>query len=96
MRTGTGVWAAGMLSMLTLLGLAAGVAVKRAPRLVAKMALVSVGTALVTGVLFVAQFPGVSGAAISIDRGIPLFAAAIALGAAACIAVLRAKPAASP
>jgi hypothetical protein len=89
MRTGTGVWAAGLLSMLVLLGVAAAVAARRVPRLVAKMALVSIATAAVTGTLFVIQFPGVQGA--EMDRGIPLFVAAIVLGAAACIAVLRAR-----
>jgi hypothetical protein len=91
MRTGTGVWAAGMLSMLTLLVVAAAVAARRVPRLVAKMTLVSVATAAVTGVLFVLQVPSVQGAGI--DRGIPLFGAAVVLGAVACIAVLRARPA---
>jgi hypothetical protein len=89
MRTGTGAWAAGLLSMLVLLGVAGAVAARRVPRLAAKMALVSVGTAAVTGALFVAQFPGVQGA--EMGRGIPLFGVGIALGAAACIAVLRAK-----
>lgn len=93
MRTGTGVWAAGMLSMLVLIGVAAAVAAKRVPRLAAKMALVSIGTAAVTGTLFVIQFPGVQGAAMG--RGIPLFVVGVALGAAACIAVLRARPAES-
>jgi hypothetical protein len=93
MRTGTGVWAAGMLSMLTLLVVAAAAAARRVPRLVAKMTLVSIATAAVTGALFMLQFPGVQGAGI--DRGIPLFGAAIVLGAAACIAVLRTRPASS-
>ncbi|HWO23455.1 MAG TPA: hypothetical protein VNO30_32160 [Kofleriaceae bacterium] len=88
MRTGTGAWAAGMLSMLVLLGVAAAVAARRVPRLAAKMALVSVGTAAVTGALFVLQFPGVQGA--ELGRGIPLFGVGIALGAAVGIAVLRA------
>lgn len=94
MRTGAGVWAAGMLSMLILLVVAAGVAARRVPRLAAKTALVSIGTAAVTGALFVAQFPGVQGA--EVDRGLPLFFAAIVLGAAACVAALRARPAAPP
>jgi peptidoglycan biosynthesis protein MviN/MurJ (putative lipid II flippase) len=89
MRTGTGVWAAGLLSMLMLLVVAGAVAARRVPRLAAKVALVSIATAAVTGALFVIQFPGVQGA--EMDRGIALFGAAIALGAAACIAVLRAK-----
>jgi hypothetical protein len=88
-RTGTGVWAAGLLSMLVLLGVAGAVAAKRVPRLAAKMALVSIGTAAVTGTLFVIQFPGVQG--IEMGRGIPLYGIGIALGAAACIAVLRTR-----
>jgi hypothetical protein len=88
-RTGTGVWAAGMLSMLVLLGVAGAVAARRVPRLAAKMALVSVGTAAVTGALFVLQFPAVQGA--EIGRGIPLFGVGIALGATACLAVLRVR-----
>lgn len=90
MRTGTGVWAAGYLSMFTLLIVAAGVAGKRVPRLAAKVALVSIATGAATGALFVIQFPGVQGAAM--DRGLLLFGAAIALGAVACAAVLRARP----
>lgn len=90
MRTGTGVWAAGFLSMFLLLVVAGAVAARRVPRLAAKTTLVSIGTAVVTGALFVAQFPGVEGAAVSIDRGLWLFGIAIALGATACVAVLRA------
>lgn len=92
MRTGTGVWAAGLLSMLVLLGVAGALAARRVPRLAAKVALVSISTAAVTGALFVIQFPGVPDAEVGVDRGLLLFAAAIALGAAACIAVLRAPP----
>lgn len=94
MRTGTGAWTAGLLSMLLLLVVAGAVAAGRAPRLAAKVALVSIATAVVTGALFVIQFPGVEGAAL--DRGVLLFAAAIVLGATACIAVLRHRPAAKP
>ena len=89
MRTGTGVWAAGMLSMLLLLAVAGAVAARRTPRLLAKATLVSVATAAITGALFVAQFPAVPGAWM--DHGIPLFGVALALGAAACVAVLRAR-----
>jgi hypothetical protein len=88
MRTGTGVWAAGLLSMFVLLVVAAAVAARRVPRLAAKVALVSIATAAITGALFVLQFPGVQGA--EMDRGLPLLGAAIALGATACVAVLRA------
>lgn len=94
MRTGVGAGAAGLISMLTLLIVAAGVAARRVPRLAAKVALVSVATATVTGALFVAQFPGVQGAVVG--RGLSLFGAAIVLGATACVAVLRARPAPKP
>jgi hypothetical protein len=87
MRTGTGVWTAGMLSMLSLLVVAGAVAARRVPRLAAKVALVSMATAAVTGALFVSQFPGVQGA--TLDRGFPLLGAAIALGTTACVAMLR-------
>jgi hypothetical protein len=76
--------------MFLLLVVAGAVAARRVPRLAAKTTLVSIGTAVVTGALFVAQFPGVEGAAVSIDRGLWLFGIAIALGIAACVAVLRA------
>ncbi|HWU88473.1 MAG TPA: hypothetical protein VN253_14400 [Kofleriaceae bacterium] len=89
MRTGTGAWTAGLISMLLLIAVAAAAAAGRAPRLLAKTALVSIATAAVTGALFVVEFPGVQGA--SADRGMWLFVAAIVLGAAACIAVLRAS-----
>lgn len=88
MRTGTGVWTAGFLSMFLLIVVAGAVAARRVPRLAAKTALVSIATAAVTGALFVAQFPGVQGA--SADRGLWLFGVALALGVAACVAVLRA------
>jgi hypothetical protein len=87
MRTGIGAGTAGLLSMVALLVVAAAVAARRVPRLPAKVALVSIATAAVTGALFVLQFPGVQGARI--DRGLALFGAAIVLGAAACVAVLR-------
>jgi hypothetical protein len=82
------VWAAGMLSMLVLLVVAGAVAAGRVPRLAAKMALVSIATAAVTGALFIIQFPGVQGA--EMDRGIPLLGAAIVLGASICVGILRA------
>lgn len=88
-RTGIGVWAAGLLAMLALLALAAGVAAKRVPRLTAKFALMSCAMGAVTSALFIVQFPGVQGA--SVDRGLWFFVAAIALGAAATVTTLRAR-----
>lgn len=88
MRTGNGVWAAGMISMVTLLVVAGALAAKRVPRLAAKTTLVSIVTAIVTGALFVAQYPGVPGA--SADRGLWLFGGAVVAGLVVAIAVLRA------
>lgn len=90
-RTGMGVWAAGMISMLLLMMIAGAAAARRAPRLVAKTALVSIATATVTGALFVAQYPGVEGAGV--DRGLWLFGGAIVFGAAAALGVLRSRAA---
>jgi len=92
MRTGMATWAAGVLSMLALLGVAGGVAARRVPRLAARMTLVAIATASISGILFVAQYPGVAGA--SIDRGLWLFVVGVIAGIAATIAVLRARVAA--
>ena len=87
MRTGKAAWAGALIAAFVLLIVAAGVASRRAPKLAAKTALVSIVTALVAGVAFIAQFPGVDGAAV--DRGVWWFAGAIVVGAAAAIGVLR-------
>jgi hypothetical protein len=88
-RTGMGTWAGGLLSALLLAILAASVASRRVPKLVAKTALVSIVTTLVAGTLFIAQYPGVQGA--SMDRGIVVFAIAIGLGAVVALIVLRSR-----
>ena len=92
MRAGMATWAGGVLTMLALLGVAGGVAARRIPRLAAKMTLVSIVTTLVAGILFIAQFPGVDGAAI--DRGLWLFFVGAITGLVGVIAVLRARAAA--
>ena len=56
------------------------------------MTLVSIVTTLVAGILFIAQFPGVEGAAI--DRGLWLFFVGAITGPVGVIAVLRARAAA--
>lgn len=89
MRMGMATWAGGLISMLVLLIVAAGVAAKRVPRLAARTAMVAIATAVVTGIAFVAQYPGVDGA--QVDRGLWLFGGAIVLGLVASIAVLRAR-----
>jgi len=87
-RLGMATWAGGMVSTLVLVIMAAGLAAKRVPRLVAKSLLVAVATAALAGTVFVAQFPGVRGA--SLDRGAWLFAGAVLLAIIAAVSVLRA------
>ena len=92
MRMGMATWAGGVLTMLTLLGVAGGVAANRVPRLAAKMALVAVATTLVAGILFIAQYPGIEGA--TIGRGVWLFFVGTITGLGAALAVVRARVAA--
>lgn len=90
-RTGMGTWAGGLMSALVLAILAARVASRAVPRLAAKTALVSIGTTLAAGALFIAQYPGVQGGGP--DRGLYLFVVAIALGTIPPIVVLRSRAA---
>lgn len=92
MRTGMATWAGGVLTMLSLLGVAAAVAARRVPRLAAKMTLVAIATTLLAGISFIAQFPGVEGA--TTDRGLWLFLLGAIVGLGATVAVLRARVAA--
>jgi hypothetical protein len=89
MRMGMATWAGGLISMFVLMVVAAAVASNRVPRLAARTALVAIATAVVTGIAFIALYPGVEGA--SIDRGLFLFVGAVVLGSAAAIGVLRAR-----
>lgn len=94
MRMGMATWAGGLIAMFVLMIVAGAVAAKRRPVLAARTALVAIGTAVVAGGLFVAQYPGVDGS--SVDRGLFLFIAAVVLGATAAIGVLKLpKPAAA-
>lgn len=93
-RTGMGVWAGGLSSMLALIIVAAGLAARRVPRLAAKSALVAIATAAAAAIAFAAQLPGAKAAAI--DRGLWAFVAAVVLGGAAAVAVLRARPPSPP
>jgi hypothetical protein len=88
MRTGMGTWAGGLLSALTLLIVAAGVASKRIPKLAAKTAIVAMVTTVLAGIAFIAQFPGVDGA--TFDRGLYLFIGGTIAGLATAVAVIRA------
>lgn len=86
-RMGVAAWAAGLLCMLVLLGIAAAVAAKRNPRLLAQMGLVSIATAVAAGIGFIALFPGMEGAGF--DRGVWLYVGAVVLGTVAAVGVLR-------
>jgi len=88
MRTGIATWAGGLVSMFVLVIVAGALAAKRTPRLAAKSALVAIATATLAGIAFIAKFPGVDGA--HVDRGIYAFAAAIVIGVAAMIWIVRA------
>lgn len=90
LRMGTATWAGGLIAMFVLMIVAAGVAARRVPKLAARTALVAIGTAVVAGVAFIAQYPGVDGARV--DRGLWLFICAVVLGTAAAIGVLRTAP----
>jgi hypothetical protein len=94
-RTGVGAWAAALLAMLLLLMVAAAVAAGRVPKLVAKSALVAIGTAAITGTLFVVQFPDAD-VDVHMDRGLLLFVVGIVAGVAAGVLVLRAVKPADP
>jgi hypothetical protein len=87
MRLGMATWAGGLVSMLMLVILSAGLAAKRVPKLVAKSVLVAIVTASLAGLVFVVQFPGVTGARV--DRGIWLFVGAVVLALVAALGVLR-------
>jgi len=91
-RFGIATWAAGLLSALILVVLAATVASGRAPKLLAKMAIVSVLTALAASTMFVAKFPGLEGAAL--DRGAWLYIIGMVLGGTLAISTLRTPSAA--
>ena len=90
-RIGMATWAAGMIALVLLVVMAAAIAAKRVPRLVAKTVLVSIATAGCTGGALFAMFPGDEFPAATIQRGVWLFAIAIVLGTTSAIMVLRTK-----
>lgn len=87
MRSGVATRAAGYISMFALVVLAGSLAAKRVPALIARATLVSILTAIVSGVYFFVGFPGVPEAKLA--SGVFLFAGAIVAGVAAAIVVLR-------
>lgn len=91
MRAGVASRGAGFIAMAVLVFLAGAIAAKRIPVLVAKMSIVSILTALVTGIYFFVAFPGLKEA--SLGAGLFCFIAAAVAGMAAAIIVARAQPA---
>ena len=89
MRSAIATWVAGLVAMFLLAALAAAVAAGKLPRLVARISLVALATAAVTGGYFVAKFPGVGGA--SLGQGAILYVVALVIGCVAPIAVLRSR-----
>jgi hypothetical protein len=87
-RSAVATWVAGLVAMTVLMGLAAGIAAGRVPKLFARTTLVSIATALVVGAYFALKAPEISGA--SLGQGMVLFAIAIVAGLVPAIRVLRA------
>ncbi len=85
-RAATATAAAGFVAMVVALVLAGALAAGRAPRLLWKMMVTSLATAVAAAGLWIASYPGLPGA--SIDRGMVLYGGAIA-AAAAALAMMR-------
>jgi len=88
-RLGMATWAGGLLSTLTLVVVAAGVAAKRIPQLAARTAIVAVGTATIAGIAFFVGYPSEI-TQLHVDRDVVIFVLAVIAGAAAAVMVLRA------
>ncbi|HEX4450589.1 MAG TPA: hypothetical protein VH143_06955 [Kofleriaceae bacterium] len=87
MRSAIATGAAGVIAMLTSLGVSAGLVARREPVLVAKMSLVTIACAIACAAYFVAKMPELQGTAIG--AGMILFAAAIVIGSVTPLVVLR-------
>jgi len=86
-RCGTAVWAGGLLSMILLLGIAAGLAANRVPRTLAKSSLTAIATTAVAGAYFIIKLPAPAG--MTVGQGVYLFIAAVLLAFVTPIHVLR-------
>lgn len=93
-RFGIATGAGALIAMFVLITVAGAVAARRVPKLAAKTALVSIATATLAAIGFVAARPD-GALPFALDRGLVLFAVAVVLGATAAIRVLRA-PAGDP
>jgi hypothetical protein len=86
-RFGVATGAAGLIAMFALVVVAGALAAGRVPRLAARTALVAIATAALVACGFLAARPDLP---FAVDVGVPLFAAAVVVGAGAAIAVARA------
>lgn len=89
MRAGVSARAGGYIAMFILVIVAGALAARRIPRLMARVALVSIVTAIVSGGYFALSFPAGLGGAQRVGAGMVLFIAAIVLGTAAAVLTLR-------
>ena len=86
-QVGAATWAAGMISMVVLLAMAAGLAANRRPALIAKTAIVSLLTAAITGGMLISKVPAMTDA--TVDRDLWLFAGGVVVGLATAIVAWR-------
>jgi hypothetical protein len=93
-RIGVATFAAGAIAAVVLVLLAGALAARRGGTLLAQLATVSVITALVVAVLFVALFPGLNGA--EVGRGLWMYLAGAVAGIAATIVTRRLPPPVKP
>lgn len=90
-RFGVATFAAGLIAMFVLIVVAGALAANRIPRLAARTALVAIATAALAGTAFVIARPH-NALPFELGQGVPLFAAAVVLGAFVAVSVLRARP----
>jgi hypothetical protein len=87
MRSAIASRAAGFIAAFALLMLAAGLAAKRVPTLIARGSAAAILTAAATGGYFLAAFPGIPGATVA--RGVYMFLAAVLFGVATIVMFIR-------
>jgi hypothetical protein len=86
-RCGTAVWAGGIMSMILLLAIAAAIAAKRLPKMLAKSSLTAIVTTGLAGAYFIAKLPAPTG--MQVGQAIYLFVAGVILAFVTPIWVLR-------
>ncbi len=87
MRSAVATRVAGFILVATSIMLAGAVAARRVPRLIARMTIVALATAILAAAYFVVRCPDIDTRAIGM--GLPLFGAAIACAIGAVALVLR-------